>query len=397
MLKKYNLAILKIYLFSLLGDLVLIYPFYSIMFLDNGLSTLQVSSLLIIWSATAIIAEVPTGVIADKYPRKYVLALGQVVGGVGYALWLFYPSYLGFMTGFILWGIGGAFTSGTLEALVYDELDSRKQKDSYLKVIGRTESLSLTGVVLAMLLGAKLIDKGYDFVLVLSIVATLAAALVVLSLPRTEPKKESSDKKYFELLAMGIKEAFSNIVILKIIVLSALIGAIYGTFDELFPIFLNASGFSLAEVSIVSGISYVVAVLASLLAYKLDKLKTHSFMIWLGLTGLMLLAAGQLSGVAGAAILTIHVFAIKLLQVIFDSKLQHNMSGQARATVTSVGGFCAELVSIVIYLSVGYIADSKDIFIAYKAVGIAVIILSLVYLLISPKILNRKILANEPA
>ena len=101
---------------------MLLYPVYALLFADAGLSTGAISSLFAIWSIVAFLAEVPSGALADSWSRRHLYALGAGLTGLGYALWIFWPAYPGFALGFVLWGIGGAFASGTLEALVYDKL-----------------------------------------------------------------------------------------------------------------------------------------------------------------------------------------------------------------------------------------------------------------------------------
>lgn len=66
----------KIYAHRLLDDLVLMYPFYSIYMATKGLTVLQISSLFVLWSVVDLVTNVPTGVFADKYSRKKLLALG---------------------------------------------------------------------------------------------------------------------------------------------------------------------------------------------------------------------------------------------------------------------------------------------------------------------------------
>lgn len=114
--------ITKIYLYSFFADLIFIYPVYSVMFVDKGLSPLQISILLMVWAGTSFVLEVPSGVIADKYSRKNILVFSQLVRIIGYMFWVLMPNFLGFLVGFILWGIKSAFTSGTLESFIFDEL-----------------------------------------------------------------------------------------------------------------------------------------------------------------------------------------------------------------------------------------------------------------------------------
>ena len=49
--------------------------------------------------------------------------LAPLLTAAGFALWVLLPSYGAFAVGFVLWGAAAALGSGTLEALVYEELE----------------------------------------------------------------------------------------------------------------------------------------------------------------------------------------------------------------------------------------------------------------------------------
>ncbi len=120
--------LLKIYSYRFFDDLILVYPLYTVMFADKGVTPAQIAVLLSVWSVTSLLLEIPSGVWADRYSRKNILFIGQIIRAVGYFIWLISPNFLGFLVGFLCWGIKSALTSGTLQALIYDELKNTKRK-----------------------------------------------------------------------------------------------------------------------------------------------------------------------------------------------------------------------------------------------------------------------------
>jgi len=112
-----------LYGYAFLRDLVLLYPVYPLLFTDTGLTVWQISTLFVIWSASSIVLEVPSGALADAVSRRLLLCLAPLVTAAGFALWTLVPSYPAFAVGFLLWGVGGALASGALEALVYTGLE----------------------------------------------------------------------------------------------------------------------------------------------------------------------------------------------------------------------------------------------------------------------------------
>ena len=92
-----------------------IYPLYALLFADTGLSDAQISVLFAVWSVVGIVAEVPSGALADHVGHRTALVAGAVVQAVGYACWVVFPGFAGFAAGFVLWGLGGALASGAQE------------------------------------------------------------------------------------------------------------------------------------------------------------------------------------------------------------------------------------------------------------------------------------------
>ena len=61
------------YLQEFLRGLVLIYPTYLIMMEQSGIGPLGLSVLLAIWSGSLLLFEVPSGVLGDLLPRRWLL------------------------------------------------------------------------------------------------------------------------------------------------------------------------------------------------------------------------------------------------------------------------------------------------------------------------------------
>ena len=112
----------RAYAFRFLDGFVLIYPLYTVMFAARGLSPSQVAAALMAWSVTGFFLQIPMGVLADRFSRRWMLCLGQVLRGLGFAIWIVQPNFTGFLIGMVLWGVKSAMTNGVFEALVYDEL-----------------------------------------------------------------------------------------------------------------------------------------------------------------------------------------------------------------------------------------------------------------------------------
>jgi predicted MFS family arabinose efflux permease len=84
---------------AFLSDSVPIYPLYALLFEEHGLSTGQISSLLLVWSLVGFVAGVPSGALADRFSRGRALAASGAMQAGAYVLWLLWPGYPAFAAG----------------------------------------------------------------------------------------------------------------------------------------------------------------------------------------------------------------------------------------------------------------------------------------------------------
>lgn len=382
----------KIYLFRFLDDFMLIYPLYAVMFADMGLNAGQIASLFIAWSTTSILLEIPTGGLADKFSRRKLLALGQSIRGLGYLMWFVMPNYWGFLAGFILWGVGGALSSGTYEAFLFDELKAAGQEKNYVRVLGKAASFSLIGNLVASLVSSFAIALGYGFILIASVVISVLSSVVAWTLP--EAKRQESlgeeESQYLATIAKGVRQAFTRPQLLKVILFFTFIGTVYGALEEYDSLFAADAQIPQFAIPLAFAVLGVVSAIASYIAHRFHKASRTIIIGLLLVSGLSLTAAGSLVGVPAMILLTIFVFFIRLLYVVFEGRLQFNTDDTARATVTSVSYFLMEIGNIIFYVIYGFVAASRGNVGAFQIVGVAVIISALASAILLPKKLLRK-------
>src|SRR3712207_2434877 len=145
---------------SFVAEFVPLSPFYALLFADNGLDDGQVSVLLALWSATAVLAEVPSGALADRWSRRSALVLAGLLQAAGYLLWIAFPGFLGFAAGLVVWGLGGALVSGAFEALLHDGLTAVGAGGQFGRVYGWGNAADLLAPAPTALAAAALFHAG---------------------------------------------------------------------------------------------------------------------------------------------------------------------------------------------------------------------------------------------
>lgn len=325
------------------------------------MSNAQISTLLLIWSAAGIVAEVPSGALADRYSRRASVVVAGVGQAAGYVVWLTAPTFIGFAIGFVLWGVGASFGSGAFEALLYDNFAALDAADQYPRVYGRVSAMGLLAQIPAAAAATLLFATGgYDLVGWVSVGCCLGAALVATRFRDLRPPditKQSSEGApaehvgspgYLAILRSGLTEAARHPAVRATLVAAAVLGGLDGL-EEYFPLMAHEWGIATATVPLaVVGIPLVGAAGAALAGYAstwgprhLTAMMTASVVVFGGA-----MAVALPIGVAGIAI----AYGLyRLVLVVANTRLQECTEGNVRATVTSIAALGNDLMAIALY------------------------------------------------
>tara|TARA_R110002096_G_scaffold52057_4_gene135788 strand:- start:2016 stop:3266 length:1251 start_codon:yes stop_codon:yes gene_type:complete len=135
-------------------------PFLFLFFADHGMDAGQYGEVLTAYYVTMFVAEVPTGMLSDRFGTKGMLMLGPVILAAGFGMMVLNPTYSGFLVGEILLGLGHSVLSGPPTVALYDTLQRHGQEHRYLAEESRIHARRLYGTGCAFLLGGVLVYLG---------------------------------------------------------------------------------------------------------------------------------------------------------------------------------------------------------------------------------------------
>ncbi|MEU5696429.1 MFS transporter [Actinosynnema sp. NPDC020468] len=320
-----------------------IFPLYALLFTDAGMSAGQVSALFAIWSGVGILAEVPLGALADRFSRRWSLVASGVCQALGYALWTALPGFTAFAFGFVLWGLGGALTSGALEALLHDALVDVGAEAHFGVLLGRVTAVELLGQIPAAVLATALFSLGgFGVVGWVSVGVCLASSVVAARLPET-PRGEP--ESYLGTLRSGLSDAASTPGLRMALVVAALLIGV-DALEEYFPLLAQEWHVPTALVPV----AVLIVPLAGAGGAALGGTRWPVGVL-LGVAAGFLAVAGVLRSPVGLVFVAVFYGLYRLVLVTVRTLVQERISGSARATVTSVAELFGETASFGVYLA----------------------------------------------
>lgn len=176
-----------------------------------GITSLQVSLLITIYSAVAILLIPVAGYLSDRFGRKQIIIPSLIINGIGGliaglgAWWIDNP-YLVIMLGRLLQGVGAAGAFPIVLPLVGDIFKKESEVSSSLGIV---ETANTFGKVLSPILGSAFALIIWFAPFLAIPVLCIISAVMVAFLVKSPPKKRDN-KVTFAQFRLNIKQIFLN-------------------------------------------------------------------------------------------------------------------------------------------------------------------------------------------
>jgi MFS family permease len=151
----------------------------SLFYIHRGLTLSEIFYLGFFWAGAALLFEVPSSYLADRWGRKPTILLGISLMSIHWLLMLFGYGFFRLALAVVIYGMSFACITGTDEALVYDtERELGREKKSLGK-FGKYRSarniFKIVTPVIAVFIAKDLTALQFQFLLAADIVATFVA------------------------------------------------------------------------------------------------------------------------------------------------------------------------------------------------------------------------------
>lgn len=349
-METFNVRLL--YLYKCMSGCLPIYAFYTILFLERGMSVTDVALLMVIWSSFTIIFEIPSAILADRWIRRNMLAIAAMLQGTCFIIWYFSHSFVMFAVGFVFWAAAAAFTSGTEEGLTYDNLKSDGCEEDFAGVYGKARFFASAGTVIGI--GSAGILAGFipiGTIALISAAICFMNAVLVLQIREKNYYSERLDEEeigFFQTFREAAVFVKGSRIALAAILFSLFFTCLGTYLDEFDALIINDLQLDHIWVSVILTVRFVFIALGDILAPHLQKrISSLRTVFLLNGAACMLLVVFALFWswlafpVFGLALMVMAIAEILIIQVI-----QKEIKEEGRATVMSFYGVGQNLVMI---------------------------------------------------
>ncbi len=401
-----NLQLFKFSAYGFLKNQRFFDIFILLFFLEQGISFLQIGTLISIREISILIFEIPTGFVADSLGRRRSMVFAFLSYILSFIIFFFFPGFLLYIIAMIFYALGEAFRTGTHKAMILHYLKLNDLLHLKVEYYGYTRSWSQMGSALAALIaGGIVVYSGeYKYIFLGSIIPYILALVLMLTYPKELDGEREQKEGLLTNIRHNIKMTFSSLklsfkepILRKALINSAVFDGLFKTVKDyiqpILQIVIVSTPFLLGmekRESILIAIVYcILYILTSCASRNSGKFKNRFSTLSIAvnssyIAGVLLVLLSGLFFIVKLELIIIFLFIMlyilqNLRRPINIGFISENISHDVMASGLSVESQLKTIFVAVMSPLMGFIADSINI-------GTAFIILSSLTLLIFPLI-----------
>jgi MFS family permease len=356
-----------------------IVPVWVLYFLDRGILLGEFMVLISLMNLSMVVLEVPTGIVADRFSRKWSNGLGKLILGISVLTILLVGNGPILVAAFLLWGLGESLVSGADSALLYDSLKADGREDAFRSTIGRVTSLTLVAVVVGTVLCGQVIDAfGLSGPLWFFFGAMLLSGAVIVTSVEPPFLQEARDQSQNPSLRghtaaylRHLRESFRFVLNSKALLVLVLINIVVLRMSHLTerPFaqpYLTAFGYDPEAISYVHAIFYLITALSALFSSRIGRLLRngeHNAMLLIGSLGIASLIV-MVNAPAGTIVIGA-MSGVYLMRGVFypfiENSLNRRLESEKRASCLSIAKMGNNFLGIFLGPLFGYLADELSL------------------------------------
>jgi MFS family permease len=355
----------RLTLVAFISSLHFYLPVFYFYLQHRGLTLFESNALQIIPLVAGALLEVPTGVFGDRIGRRLSVALGLTCIGLSEASMLIANEFWHFAALQLLLGVGFAFISGSLQAMLIDSLPAGADREAHAqRALGRYSAASQLGFVLSGLLAGWLFPDTAEVRFFWPIVATasawLIAALIVITTRDTPLTSPAERPDSLALLRAGLRTIRTNPVLRRWVALNIFANPLGWYWILLYQPVLAASDVPRAWFGPLLAIGGLLGTVVTDNAARISAaLPGRSGLLVFMLLPAVLYAAQAFPSapLIAAALYVLHRMIFSAAQPLIDGAINTHIESTSRATTLSIFALFNTAYGALIGIPLGWLAE----------------------------------------
>ncbi|PDW25454.1 HP1165 family MFS efflux transporter [Helicobacter pylori] len=176
--------------------------------LSKGLSLSEILLVQTFFSFCVLVAEYPSGVLADLMSRKNLFLVSNAFLIASFSFVLFFDSFILMLLAWGLYGLYSACSSGTIEASLITDIKENKKDLS--KFLAKNNQITYLGMIIGSSLGSFLYLKIHAMLYVVGIFLIMLCALTIVIYFK-EKEEDFKSQKSLKLLKEQVKGSLKEL------------------------------------------------------------------------------------------------------------------------------------------------------------------------------------------
>ncbi len=323
-----------------------------------------------------LIAEIPSGALADMLGRKRQLQLGLLLMSAGWLVQGFAQAYWYILVGMVMFTVGMALVSGSDDALVYDSLDAEGKSGLWDAVIARKFQIMHAVTIASVLIGGLLYVVQFRLPFILAGVGTFLALIIASTFKEVHTKtKDLSVTGYVRQNIDGMHYLFRRHMWLYTFMALVVLGIGYA-FDlgVIKPLILDMFGYKANAQAVINAVAGVIAIVALTQLSALRRFfgeKKGLVLLALCMGAGFLLASFPIGKIGLIAFLLIFIVN-SLVEPWLNDAIQHEVPSSHRATALSTLSLLQKLPYVILAPLAGAFSTSGKLSMYFLGIALCI-------------------------
>jgi len=351
---------------------------------QRGLSLSQAALIDATFFVAAALAEVPTGIVADRFGRKISMTAGAALMCLGIFGWTLAPTLPLIMLAYVAMGVGITFLSGAEDAFFFESLQVTGRGDDYTRLLGRVSAIFPGALALGSVAGGLLaaIDVVLPFLIAGLVLLITLGIILTFKEPQTDKPSAGLPRPSFgEVLRQSFTLLRARPTLRYPILYLAIVPLASFMIESVFvqPQAL-ALGVPLAGIGVIAMAVQLTNMVGSAWSERVTARFGEGRVLYTAplviCSSLMVLAALQV--LPALLLIALMGFLTAVVRPILVSRIQDELSDDTRATMLSMQSLTFTIVAAISQPTLGALADHWGLPAAYVALAASVSLLMVV-------------------